>query len=149
MAAGADNIRPRSAPRPGVRRHRLAGGRQTGVEVIDLHNGRVSIRVCPTRGMGILFVQCGSLRLGWDSPCREIVHPRHIDLRKRGGTGWLDGFNEFVVRCGLASIGRPGWDDVGLANPRRRQFLTKPLPDPIPLKIQFPISRRPRIGFWP
>ncbi len=27
--------------------------------------------------------------------------------------------------------------------------INKPLPDPIPLKIQFPISRRPRIGFWP
>jgi len=25
----------------------------------------------------------------------------------------------------------------------------KPLPDPIPLKIQSPISPRPKIGFWP
>jgi len=29
------------------------------------------------------------------------------------------------------------------------QFAAKPLPDPIPLKIQLPSSRRPKIGFWP
>jgi len=28
-------------------------------------------------------------------------------------------------------------------------IISKPLPDPIPLKIQFPISPRPKIGFWP
>ena len=30
-----------------------------------------------------------------------------------------------------------------------RASLEKPLPDPIPLKIEFPTSPRPRIGFWP
>ncbi len=40
--------------------------------------------------------------------------------------------------------GLPGSDSVSTRHPP-----LKPLPDPIPLKIQFPISRRPRIGFWP
>ena len=53
---------------------------------------------------------CGDVRLGWDSPVKEIVHPRHINLQSRGGLGWLEGFNEWLVRCGLESNGHPGTD---------------------------------------
>ncbi len=75
--------------------------------------------------MGILAGRCDDVRLGWDSPVREIVHPRHIDPVRSRGTGWLDGFNEFVVRCGLQSIGRPGPDVVTLPGGRRKSvFLT-------------------------
>ncbi len=107
-----------------VRRSKLRTGRQAGVEVVDLDNGRLSLRVCPTRGMGILCAAAGNLRLGWDSPAGLVVHPRHIDLRKRGGTGWLDGFTELVVRCGLRNIGRPGWDAFRSVGRARREFLT-------------------------
>jgi hypothetical protein len=39
-----------------------------------------------------------------------VVHPQHIRLEDRGGLGWLEGFNEWMVRCGLESNGHPGTD---------------------------------------
>ena len=88
----------------------LHGGKQEGVDIVTIDNGRLTIVVVPTRGMSILGVTMGSLRLGWDSPVREVVHPAHINLHDRGGLGWLDGFNEWLVRCGLESAGHPGTD---------------------------------------
>ena len=41
----------------------------------------------------------------------------------------------------------PSYAFVG--EPQTNGVIEKPLPDPIPLKIQFPISPRPKIGFWP
>ena len=75
-----------------------------------MDNGKLRFTVCPTRGMGLLSAQVGDVRLGWDSPVKEIVNPRNINLSARGGLGWLDGFNEWVVRCGLESNGHPGTD---------------------------------------
>ena len=95
-----------------IRKSTLHGGRQEGVDVIDVNNGRLQFRVVPTRGMGILWVQCGDVRLGWDSPIQEIVHPMHVDLDARGGLGWLHGFNEWMVRCGLEWAGSPGTDTM-------------------------------------
>jgi Domain of unknown function (DUF4432) len=100
------------APRLRTRIERLSGGRQGGVELLQVDNGRLAVTLCPTRGMGILTGRCDDVRLGWDSPVCEVVHPRHLDLARSHGNGWLDGFNEFVVRCGLQSIGRPGPDVV-------------------------------------
>jgi hypothetical protein len=88
----------------------LRGGKQEGVELLTLDNGRLKIRIIPTRGMGILDVTMDGIRLGWDSPVKEVVHPSHIDLESRGGLGWLEGFNEWMVRCGLEFAGHPGTD---------------------------------------
>lgn len=90
-----------------VRMHRLHGGKQEGVDLITIDNGVFTLRVCPTRGMGIIDAQMDELRLGWGSPVKEIVHPAHVDLQRRGRTGWLEGFSEFVVRCGLEFMGPP------------------------------------------
>jgi Domain of unknown function (DUF4432) len=79
----------------------LHGGKQDGVDLIVVDNGRMTITLVPTRGMGILRVVMGDLRLGWDSPVREVVHPKYINLEARGGLGWLEGFNEWLARCGL------------------------------------------------
>ncbi len=38
------------------------------------------------------------------------MHPRHVNLHDRGGLGWLEGFNEWMVRCGLEFAGHPGVD---------------------------------------
>ena len=54
--------------------------------------------------------QHGDLRLGWDSPVKEVVHPKLVNLQARGGLGWLDGFNEWLVRCGLENNGQAGPD---------------------------------------
>ncbi len=88
----------------------LHGGKQEGVELVTLDNGRLKIRIIPTRGMGVLDVTMGDVRLGWDSPIKEVVHPRHINLESRGGLGWIEGFNEWMARCGLEFAGHPGRD---------------------------------------
>ena len=88
----------------------LHGGKQEGVDIVTIDNGRLKMIVVPTRGMSILGVSMGPLRLGWDSPVREVVHPSLINLQDRDGLGWLDGFNEWLVRCGLEFAGHPGID---------------------------------------
>jgi Domain of unknown function (DUF4432) len=93
-----------------ITRRTLHGGRQEGVDLIRIDNGRIAITVVPTRGMGILNVESRDLRLGWNSPIKQVVHPQFINLQSRGGLGWLEGFNEWLVRCGLEFAGAPGRD---------------------------------------
>jgi hypothetical protein len=90
----------------------LRGGKQEGVRLITLDNGKLQIVVIPTRGMGILSVAMGDLKLGWKSPVSEIVHPKHVNLQLRGGLGWLEGFNEWLARCGLENTGQAGPDEI-------------------------------------
>jgi hypothetical protein len=107
--SGADL--PGVAGRWSVRQIPLHGGRQEGCELIRLDNGRLRITVVPTRGLSVLDVRMGDLRLGWDSPVKEVVHPQFINLMSRGGLGWLEGFNEWMVRCGLEYAGQAGPDE--------------------------------------
>lgn len=93
-----------------IQKYTLHGGKQEGVEVIAVDNGKLRFIVIPTRGMNVLRVESGDLRLGWDSPVKEVVHPSLINLQSRGGLGWLEGFNEWLVRCGLEWAGHPGKD---------------------------------------
>jgi hypothetical protein len=94
-----------------VQKRRLQGGKQLGVDVIIVDNGKLQIIIVPTRGMGVLSVTMGDVRLGWDSPVKEVVNPAFINLNSRGGLGWLEGFNECIVRCGLEYCGHPGTDE--------------------------------------
>lgn len=93
-----------------IEKKTLHGGKQEGVETITIDNGAIQVVLCPTRGMGILQVTKGDLQLKWDSPIKEIVNPQFVNLDSRGGLGWLEGFNEFMCRCGLESNGHPGTD---------------------------------------
>jgi hypothetical protein len=95
-----------------VRKTTLRGGVQDGVDLITLDNGLLTIRVVPTRGMSIVDVRQGDFRLGWESPVKELVNPAYMNLESRGGLGWLQGFNEWLVRCGLEFAGHPGTDEV-------------------------------------
>jgi Domain of unknown function (DUF4432) len=88
----------------------LHGGRQEGVTIVDIDTGAMKISIVPTRGMNVLEAVAGKVRLGWDSPVSEVVNPAFIDLNGRGGLGWLEGFNELVVRCGYEWVGHPGMD---------------------------------------
>ena len=106
----SEHLGVRTDPPWSVRKQTLRGGKQEGVELIVIDNGKLVITVVPTRGMGLLSVTGGDVRLGWDSPVKEVVHPRHVNLQSRGGLGWLEGFNEFLCRCGLESNGHPGTD---------------------------------------
>jgi len=108
-----------------IRLKRLQGGSSDGVDVICVDNGHLSLHVVPTRGMGIWKAQCGDLPLKWDSPVGMPVHPSLVDQSRRGGIGWLDGFNELICRCGLGWHGAPG-NDVktdGDGNVVAEQFL--------------------------
>jgi hypothetical protein len=94
-----------------IRSRTLRRGVSDGVEVVDLCNGPLTVSVLPTRGMGVWKAQYKDLRLGWESPVKRPVHPQHVNPSARNGLGWLDGFNELICRCGLASNGPPGADD--------------------------------------
>jgi hypothetical protein len=108
----AINLNDSSTSGWSVKSYTLRGGLQEGVEVVEINNGKLSFAVLPTRGMGIWKGQCGDISLGWDSPVKAPVHPAFINLQERGGIGWLKGFNEWIVRCGLNSMGAPGTDSV-------------------------------------
>ncbi|HBN79643.1 MAG TPA: DUF4432 domain-containing protein [Planctomycetaceae bacterium] len=90
----------------------MKAGLSAGVEVIEVNNGAQSLFILPTRGMGLWKIQAGDLRVGWDSPVKQPVHPAFVDLKSRNKLGWLDGFNELVTRCGLTSNGPPGIDET-------------------------------------
>ena len=46
--------------------------------------------------------------LGWASPVVDgPVHPSHVRTGDLGGIGWLEGFDELMVRCGLDHNGGP------------------------------------------
>ncbi len=111
LASSTDHPDKTFAAQWSVTKTILKGGKQEGVELLTLDNGKLKITVIPTRGMGILDIQMGDIRLGWDSPVKEVVHPSHVDLESRGGLGWLEGFNEWMVRCGLEFAGHPGTDE--------------------------------------
>src|ERR1051325_1700644 len=88
----------------------LHGGRQEGVQVIEVNNGGLSFTIVPTRGFEVWKAQVGKLRLGWDAPVQEIIHPSYIRLTDNGGQGWVAGFGGLMVRGGLASFGSPVQD---------------------------------------
>jgi galactose mutarotase-like enzyme len=90
-----------------VTKRRLHGGRRDGVDVIEVDNGRLRFVVIPTRGMGLWRANCGDVRLGWKSPVKGPVHPAFVPLWEASGLGWLNGFDELLVRCGLESNGAP------------------------------------------
>lgn len=95
----------KGAPTFSMQNSVLRGGLQEDVEVLTLISDGLTIKLSPTRGLGILSVEGDGVRLGWDSPVEEVVHPNNINLESRGGNGWLDGFNEMMVRCGFEWTG--------------------------------------------
>src|ERR1700761_8770324 len=88
----------------------LHGGRQEGVQVIEVDNGAMTFTVVPTRGFEVWQAHAGALRLGWDSPVHQIIHPSYIRLTDNGGQGWVAGFGGLMARGGLASFGSPVQD---------------------------------------
>lgn len=96
--------------------HALASGTSAGVDMLELSNGAITIEVLPTRGMGIRRAwsnsDTGIVTFGWQSPVRGPVHPSFVNLGEPSGLGWLDGFDELLVRCGLESNGAPEFDET-------------------------------------
>jgi len=106
-----------------IAKRRLLGGLSDGVDVIDVHNGALSFSLVPTRGMGIWKGAYKGTYVGWDSPIKELVHPKFINLEAHEGLGWLDGFNEWVVRCGLRNFGSPGRDIIIDNNGNQKEIM--------------------------
>lgn len=85
----------------------LHGGQREGVDVVEVDNGRLRFVVVPTRGMSLWRASCGNVQLGWKSPVKGPVHPAFVPVWEPSGIGWLSGFDELLVRCGLESNGAP------------------------------------------
>lgn len=97
-----------SGPNYSIEQKVLRGGKQEGTKVITLTSDHgLTIALSPTRGMGLLYTKGQGIHLGWSSPVKEIVNPSYIQLDSRNGLGWLDGFNEMMVRCGYEWTGHP------------------------------------------
>jgi len=108
FAIGATDLKSSSTLPWSVTKRTLRGGRRDGVDLIEVNNGSLSFTVLPTRGMGIWKGHYQRDRLGWDSPVRDgPVHPGFVNLMNGGGLGWLEGFDEMLVRCGLENNGAP------------------------------------------
>lgn len=96
-----------------TRHGRFVGGAADGVEVIEVDTGVVRIFLLPTRGMSIWCIESEGIRFGWQSPVAGPVHPARVPIFDPSGLGWLEGFDELVVRCGLESNGAPEHNDHG------------------------------------
>jgi hypothetical protein len=94
-------------------KRRLRGGRSDGVDEVRVQQGDFSFSVLPTRGMSVWKAWLGDWEVGWKSPVRGPVHPRFVPVAEPSGLGWLDGFDELLVRCGLESNGAPEFEDNG------------------------------------
>lgn len=93
-----------------IRKRTLRGGLRDGVDLIEVHNGALSYSILPTRGMGLWRGEFRGNYLGWRAPLLGPVHPKFVNVESAGGIGWLQGFDEWLCRCGLASNGPPGED---------------------------------------
>lgn len=94
-----------------VRKRTLRGGPREGVDLVEVDNGKLSYAILPTRGMSLWRGDYSGLPLGWRSPIPGPIHPHHVNLTEKGGLGWLYGFDELLVRCGLNTNGPPGVDE--------------------------------------
>lgn len=96
-----------------ITKRRLAGGLSDGVDILEVDNGKFSFTVLLSKGMGLWRGRCGGVDFKWDSPVCGPVHPKNVPVFHPSGLGWLEGFDEWVVRCGLTSNGAPEFDEKG------------------------------------
>lgn len=85
----------------------LHGGKQEGSKIVVIRSSGLTITLSPTRGMSLLKVAGFETKMGWNSPVKGVVNPAFINLESRNGLGWLEGFNEMMVRCGYEWTGHP------------------------------------------
>lgn len=96
-----------------IHRYRLSEGKQAGCDLIIVNSQGVCAAICPTRGMSLWRAKLDGVDCQWGSPVHGPVHPCWVPLSEPSGLGWLDGFDELLVRCGLRSFGAPDFDDKG------------------------------------
>ncbi|MEQ1829595.1 MAG: aldose 1-epimerase family protein [Pirellula sp.] len=91
----------------------IDGGRSHGMHCLVVDTGAVVASILPDRGMGIWKCWAGNLECGWQSPVQGPVHPHFVPVNDASGIGWLEGFDELLVRCGLLSNGAPEFANNG------------------------------------
>lgn len=96
-----------------IKHGHLVGGKSEGVEIILIDTGVCRTLLLPGRGMGIWKMWAGGIEFGWTSPVDGPVNPALVPVMDPDGLGWLEGFDELVVRCGLESNGAPEKNDNG------------------------------------
>ncbi len=96
-----------------IGRYVLTDGPSQNVELLVIDTGLVRAAICPTRGMSVWKANINGDDLGWKSPVEGPIHPSFVPLDEPGGLGWLDGFDELLVRCGLRSFGAPDFGPQG------------------------------------
>ncbi len=94
-------------------RYRLTEGASRDVELLVVDSGNVRAAICPTRGMSLWKARIAGIDCGWKSPVEGPIHPSLVPLGEPSGLGWLDGFDELLVRCGLRSFGAPDFGEDG------------------------------------
>ncbi len=115
-----------NTPSWSVRKRVLRGGRRDGVDLVRIDNGALSLNVVPTRGMSVWRGRYHHDHLGWGSPVKDgPVHPALVNLADLGGLGWLQGFDEMMVRCGLEHNGAPFHQD-GTIHPLHGRIANAP-----------------------
>ena len=57
----------------------LRGGLSDGVEVLQIHNGKLQFDLLITRGMSLASATIGGVKFGWQSPVRGPVHPKFVN----------------------------------------------------------------------
>ncbi len=90
-----------------IHRFELNGGRRHGVEMLVVDSGAVRAAILPTRGMSLWRAHMDGVDCSWRSPVDGPVHPTWVPVSEPSGLGWLDGFDELLVRCGLRNFGAP------------------------------------------
>ncbi len=88
-------------------------GKSMGMKCLTIDTGALTTVLLPCRGMGIWKCAMGRTEFGWQSPVRGPVHPSLVPIADASGIGWLEGFDELLVRCGLLSNGAPEFDANG------------------------------------
>jgi hypothetical protein len=107
-----------------VTKRTLKGGRRDGVDLIQLDNGAFSVDIVPTRGMSLRQGNYKGNRVGWTSAVTDgPVNPKFVNLMNWGGLGWLEGYDEMLVRCGLENIGSPYQETVTSGDGSKRDVL--------------------------
>jgi len=121
FTTGSDRVHLGESQHWSIHKRTLKGGLRDGIDFLEVDNGVFSYSILPTRGMSLWRGQYKGIDIGWKAPVHGPVHPRHVNTSDRGGIGWLTGFDEWLVRCGLASNGPPGEDAFTdrAGNPRR------------------------------
>lgn len=93
-----------------IRYGTIIEGRGNGVQVVEIDNGPLQVTLLPTRGMSIWQIICDGVPFKWNSPIDGPVNPALVPVFDPSGLGWLEGFDEMMVRCGLVSNGAPEFD---------------------------------------